>query len=178
MRLMISLTREPGEPETPISIRNVAAASLSYVDRETGKTVVYASKTYGDEKSFWEGLAGILRRSDVVPCGWNMRYDIWPSVCANFVRLDIPCDRMQPASERWSKAMLLDLSVVVNQSAYSVSPSAVDAVQFLSGKRYDELDEAYRFEHIDDIESISEKEHAILNRLLARYVRLSNAKVG
>lgn len=172
---MISLTREPSDPETPMCLRHVAGASLSYI--RDGKMNMFASATNGpDEKEFWKSMSDILERKDVTPCGWNMRQDIWPAVCANFMRLDIPCDRLQPISERWSKAMVCDLSVVMNQSAYAMSPTAVAAVEFLSGQIYQELDEEYRFSKIgsvDEFNAVSEKEHTILHRLLNRYLRLS-----
>lgn len=171
MRVMLSLTREPCDQETVPSIRHVSAISMSYKHGDELRVVTRRTDV-DNEKEIWEAVASIFQRKDTSPCGWNIRNDIWPAVCANFVRLGIPCDRLQPICERWSKAMLCDLAITLNQSAYNLSPSCVDGVQFLLGTRYDVLDEQYRFEHLDDIESISRQEHEILHQVLQNYTRL------
>ena len=170
MKVVISLAREPSNPEKP-GLRYVSAVAMSYLGPD-GELVMKVCHTDDneDEQAMWQGIASVLSRSDVIPYGWNMRTDIWPCICANMARLNVKCTKLQPLTERWAKASLGDISIILNQSAYSQEAvTEREGAEFLTGESLEFMDESVRFDNPEQMDCMFNQEHRVLHNLIRQY---------
>ena len=134
MRIMLSLVRDPPVQGGPRVYQPISAIRLSvWEDGELKAQQITLGLDPAEKKKSLQAVADTLARSDVIPVGWDLRRDVWPSLCLLFVQYGCKFPKLMPLSKKWNEQYLCDLCTMVSQGGYDIDMSEKMTIDYVLG---------------------------------------------